>query len=206
MAASLALHAVVSPSIMAVETEDPTKAAALNSIRVALEKAEAANPGVVHELIDIILDDQQSKGGEESIAKLLRIAGREIEDYNFNASTSELKDLKVKTGSLKSILATVPDQIGDRTKFLAIIRQIAGNIKDLLESVSAVFANNSGILGESMPQLEQHKKVFVRVSKSFSETLKRFFKDGKQDAVLRSAHRLINQTNLLARTIKQASG
>ena len=50
--------------------------------------------------------------------------------------------------------------------------------------------------------LEQQKKAFVRVSKSFSETLKRYFKDGKKDAVLRAAHRLVNQTNLLCRTVK----
>ena len=31
-----------------------------------------------------------------------------------------------------------------------------------------------------------------------------FFKDGKKDAVLRSSHRLINQTNLLQRTLKLA--
>ena len=52
--------------------------------------------------------------------------------------------------------------------------------------------------------LEQHKKVFVRQAKSFSETLKRFFKDGKKDAVLRSAHRLVNQTNLILKTVKTA--
>ena len=100
--------------------------------------------------------------------------------------------------------ATVPEQIPDRTKFLAIIRTIAGNIKDLLESASAVFSNNGSVLGTYVSTLEGQKKVFVRVSKSFSETLKRFFKDGKKETVLRSAHRLINQTNLLQRTIKIA--
>jgi programmed cell death protein 10 len=98
----------------------------------------------------------------------------------------------------------VPEQIEDRTKFLGIIRTIAGNIKDVLETVSEVFTKNTALLGSKDKVLEGHKKVFVRVSKSFSETLKRFFKDGKKDAVLRSAHRLINQTNLLQRTIKTA--
>ena len=187
-----------------VETEDPAAAAALNIIRVALEKAEEANPGVVHELVDAILESEQAKGGEESISKLLRIAGRDLPEYDFDATTKELKAFKGKSGSLKTILATVPEQIEDRTKFLGIIRTIAGNIKDVLETVSEVFTNNSALMGSKLAVLEGHKKVFVRVSKSFSETLKRFFKDGKKDAVLRSAHRLINQTNLLQRTIKLA--
>ena len=74
----------------------------------------------------------------------------------------------------------------------------------MLEAASAVFTNNKEHLGSHASALEGQKKVFVRVSKSFSETLKRFFKDGKKDAVLRSSHRLINQTNLLQRTLKLA--
>ena len=66
MAASIALHAVVAPSHQAVETADPSMSAAINSIRVALEKAEAANPGVVHELIDAILESEQAKGTSSS--------------------------------------------------------------------------------------------------------------------------------------------
>lgn len=154
--------------------------------------------------VDAILEDQQSKGGEDSTDKLLRNASKDIAEYDFEEKTKELKEFKAKAKALKTILATVPEQIADRTKFLAIIRTIAGNIKDLLESASAVFTNNKGIMGGHISTLEGQKKVFVRVSKSFSETLKRFFKDGKKEMVLRSAHRLINQTNLLQRTIKIA--
>ncbi len=45
------------------------------------------------------------------------------------AQTSELKDLVAKTKSLKLILSTVPEEIGDRSKFLNSIRDIASNIK-----------------------------------------------------------------------------
>eukprot|EP00041_Stephanoeca_diplocostata_P007818 m.112851 g.112851 ORF g.112851 m.112851 type:complete len:208 (+) comp17045_c0_seq1:187-810(+) len=205
MAASIALHAVVVPSLNAVESEHPSCAAALNAIKIALEKAEEKNPGVVHELVDAILESEQSKGGEDSIDKLLRVANTEIADYVFKESTPELKNLAARSKTLKGVLAKVPEAIADRPKFLTLIREIATAIKATLEGVSAVFQNNSKLLGGKASTLEVDKKVFVRVSKSFSETLKRFFKDGKRDNVLRAAHRLINQTNRLLRTIKIAT-
>lgn len=204
-AASLALHAVVFPSLDAVEASDPSALASLHAIRTALEKAEAANPGLTHELVDAILESEQSKGGEDSTERLLRVAARDIPDYQFEERTAELKVLADKSKRLKATLSSIPELIADRSKFLTLIRTIAATIKDLLEAVTLVFSSNADILGSNLPELEQQKKVFVRVSKSFSETLKRYFKDGRKDAVLRSAHRLINQTNLLLRTIKIAT-
>lgn len=204
MAASIALHAVVAPSLQAVETADPSMSAAINSIRVALEKAEAANPGVVHELIDAILESEQAKGGEESIEKLLRQAGKEIEAYKFPENSATLKTLGSESRGLKVILAKIPEEINDRTKFLALIREVAAKIKVTLEAVSAVYKSDAKAIATEMSTLESKKKIFVRVSKSFSETLKRYFKDGKKDAVLRSAHRLTNQTNSLLLTLKKA--
>ena len=123
-------------------------------------------------------------------------------DYKVPTKTAELKALAGKAQSLRGVLSQIPEQIEDRTKFLANIRSIASTIKELLEATAAVSANNGKQLGSNGPALEQQKKAFVRVSKSFSETLKRYFKDGKKDAVLRAAHRLVNQTNLLCRTVK----
>jgi len=198
------LHAVVVPSLKAVETQDSSAVAALNAIRVALEKAEEANPGLVHDLIDHILESEQSKGGEDSIEKLLRVADKDLDEYKIPETTPELKNLRVKASGLKKILSVIPEHIVNRQQFLSTIKGIAGTIKEMLEAVSTVFSKNSAMLGSQMQPLEQHKKVFVRQAKSFSETLKRFFKDGKKDAVLRSAHRLVNQTNLILKTIKTA--
>lgn len=50
----------------------------LNLTRPCLHQAEEKNPGVVHELIDAILESEQSKGGEDSVEKLLRVANRDI--------------------------------------------------------------------------------------------------------------------------------
>eukprot|EP00051_Salpingoeca_urceolata_P027296 m.480861 g.480861 ORF g.480861 m.480861 type:complete len:208 (-) comp21974_c0_seq1:176-799(-) len=205
MAASIALHAVVFPSFDAVESADPSTLAALQSIRSALEKAEAANPGLTHELVDAILESEQSKGGTDSTEKLLRIAAQDIEDYRIPDKTPELKALSEKSKTLKSILSTIPEQISDRTKFLGIIRDIAAAIKDLLDSVNTVADKNSDLIASQKQPLEAQKKVFVRGSKSFSDTLKRYFKDGRADDVFRSAHRLINQTNMLLRTIRTAA-
>lgn len=202
MAASIALHAVVVPSLNAVEASDPSASAILNSLKVALEKAEEANPGIVHEFIDKVLEAEQSKGGEESVERLLRVASNDIADYSYPEKTNDLKNLRTKSSELKKILSTIPELISDRTKFLGLIREIAGKIKQVLEAMTTVFQQDKALLQKNLQALEQHKKAFVRVSKSFSETLKRFFKDGKKDAVLRSAHRLINQTNLVLRTVK----
>jgi len=203
MAASIALHAVVIPSLDAVESQDPTTAAAVNSIKNALEKAEERNPGIVHELIDAILESEQSKGGEESIEKLLRVANKDIEAYKFPEKTKELTELGKVARELKSILARIPDEINDRTKFLGLIREIASCIKLTLNAVTTMFSENSSLISSEAAALEQKKKIFVRVSKSFSETLKRYFKDGRKEAVLRSAHRLTNQTNSILLSLKK---
>lgn len=135
-------------------------------------QAEAANPGLTHELVDIILESEQAKGGVDSIEKLLRISAQEIEristlpfvltsmlDYKVPEKTPELKILVEKSKALKVnssvvsmvtlnqvILANIPDQITDRTKFLGIIRDIAASIKEMLDAVNLCCTNNEALL------------------------------------------------------------
>ena len=168
-----------------------------------LAKAEAANPGTVHELIDAILEAEQATGGSAAVVKLLKVSKNELEEYRVEEKTPELAALVEKARALRNVLSIIPDQIEDRTKFLATIRSIAGTIKELLEAVTAVIQKNADLIGGALGELSKQKVTFVRVSKSFSETLKGFFKDGKKDVVLRSAHLLVNQTNLMMRTIKE---
>ena len=51
----------------------------LTPTRLCPPQAEEANPGLVHDLIDHILESEQSKGGEDSIEKLLRVADKDLD-------------------------------------------------------------------------------------------------------------------------------
>lgn len=63
--------------------------------------------------------------------------------------------------------------------FLLFGRRLTPGCQDLLEATTAAYSANADLLGNHLDALEQHKKSFVRVSKNFSETLKRYFKDGR---------------------------
>lgn len=66
------------PQLSGKTNPDAQTAAASPVLYWVVAQAEEKNPGVVHELIDAILESEQSKGGEDTIEKLLRVANREI--------------------------------------------------------------------------------------------------------------------------------
>jgi len=76
---------------------------------------------------------------------------------------------------------------------VSFYRDIASAIKDLLTAVNdAMKRLNSR---EAKRSLDSQKKEFVRCSKTFSDTLKAYFRDGSEVPVYASANRLIHQTN-----------
>lgn len=77
------------------------------------------------------------------------------------------------------ILSSIPDAIQDRPKFLGMIRDIASSIKEFLDAFNDVVAKNAALIDKRKTELDAHKRDFVRTSKAFSDTLKKFFKDGK---------------------------
>lgn len=112
-----------------------------------------------------------------------------------------------KAKDLKTILAKIPAEIGNRQKFLQTIKDIATAIRDLLDAVNEVFkkCQNVGKMVQYKEGLERNKKEFVKYSKNFSDTLKQYFKDQRSEAVYVSANRLINQTNHILNMFRLAT-
>ncbi|XP_065841276.1 programmed cell death protein 10-A-like isoform X1 [Oscarella lobularis] len=208
MVASLALHVVVLPTLD--QLEQPRSIAAAQTLRSAFNKVERANPGLTQDFLAGILDAE--KTSINLVESLLRLSCEEVDVYTLDRPEAEFVQLNRKANGLKRILSRIPQEINDRSRFLQTIKDIAGAIKELLDAVNVV--SKAQQASEKMKEykkvskfkvLEQNKKSFVKHSKSFSDTLKRYFKDGKSDNVFLSANRLINQTNALLRIFKAAS-
>ncbi|KXJ20405.1 programmed cell death protein 10 [Exaiptasia diaphana] len=202
---NLALSVVLGPVIEEIILEYPD-GEAIQRIKTAFQKAEMENPGITQEIVGGILKKESLKVNMNKA--LLSCASYESDEYATTRQEKEFVTLTTKARALKRILSKIPSEIGDRSKFLQTIKDIASAIKDLLDAVNEVLKNCQSV--GKMPQykrvLEHNKKEFVKYSKSFSDTLKQYFKDGKADAVYVSANRLINQTNNILYTFKLAGG
>ncbi|KAG3282851.1 PDCD10-like [Ictidomys tridecemlineatus] len=166
---SMHLYTVMYPVFNELER---VNLSAAQTLRAAFIKAEKENPGLTQ---DIIMKILERKSVEVNFTEsFLRMAADDIEEYMTELPEPEFQDLNEKAKALKQILSKIPDEINDRVRFLQTIKDIA--IKELLDTV-----NN---------------KEFVKYSKSFSDTLKTYFKDGKAINMFISANRLIHQTKL----------
>ncbi|CAH1782090.1 unnamed protein product [Owenia fusiformis] len=196
---SMALPVVIGPILEKLEAKDM---AASQTLRAALTKVENQHPGFCIELIRGVLHKAELGNHIDLSETLLRLEGtNDTEEFRIVRPEEPFRHLNHRALALKKILSRIPLEIYDRKKFLETIKDIASAIKNLLDAVNNVFRF---IQGQSNKQnLEQKKREFVRYSKKFSNTLKEFFKDNQKQEVFLSANFLINQTNIIMKTIKE---
>ncbi|ESN94827.1 hypothetical protein HELRODRAFT_87639 [Helobdella robusta] len=196
---SMALPVVVRPILDKMEKKN---AVAANALKSGFAKVESAHPGFTYQLIKSILKKAEVDNQVDMCECLLRIEGsNNSNEFLVDRVEEPIQLLNERSTNLKKILSRIPDEIYDRKKFLETIKEIASAIRLLLDSVNSIF---SYISEQYRQVLDIRKKEFVKYSRNFSNTLKDFFRDSEKQNVFLSANHLVNQSNLLMRTIKEA--
>ncbi|XP_046401924.1 programmed cell death protein 10 [Ischnura elegans] len=198
---SLVLPVLIRPILTQLERRDVTAA---QTLRAAICKVEASNPGFAYDFVVGIL--RRGDLGINMNESILRLQGTvssngdaEVERH-LTRTEDAFQELNRKSTALKRILSRIPDEISDRKTFLETIKEIASAIKKLLDAVNEVAGFIPGSSGKQ--SLEQRKREFVKYSKRFSNTLKEYFKEGQANAVFVSALYLIHQTNMIMATVR----
>ncbi|KJE90121.1 hypothetical protein CAOG_01471 [Capsaspora owczarzaki ATCC 30864] len=190
---AFAFDTVVRSALDKVLAEDDSVAPAIETLRAAFERAEQAQMGLVHSIVESILEsdlDAASLGKFREAGKVAKM------------TESDIQQVLALGTKLVTTLQNLRSQITEKSTFLVAIKQIAGAIKIFLDSVGKVTVTDEGLANHKR-LLEDHKKIFIKTSKSFSDTLKGYFKEEfDQGAVFSSADVLIRETTQLMQTLK----
>jgi len=189
---SAALHHVLFPLIEEVCHSDPATG---NQLKQAFVKAERLGPNFSNDFIHGVIPKHGANVHQTEA--LLRLAARPCTEYRIGRQQHEFIRLEERATILKRMLCKIPDDITmEKQAFLERIKDTASAIRDFLEAISDVLRFYSRDR-DARRQLDYHKKDFIKYSKSFSDTLKLYFRDQKSHSVFNSADRLVKQTNTI---------
>uniref|UniRef100_UPI00398EEC14 programmed cell death protein 10-like n=1 Tax=Pristiophorus japonicus TaxID=55135 RepID=UPI00398EEC14 len=192
---SMALYTVMYPVFGELEE---VNAVAAQQLKAVFTKAELEKPGLCQNLILKILEQESVDVDVSYTEALLRMSGRDAGGpLDQGGEDKVLSELRAKGQVLRKVLSEIADNINSRKEFIETIRESALAIKNLLNTVS-------DLIKKFPPQthqvLDQRKKEFVIASKTFSDTLKKYFRDNRNCDVIVGALTLIHQINLLVQT------
>ncbi|XP_040929301.1 programmed cell death protein 10-like isoform X2 [Betta splendens] len=190
------LYTVMYPVFKELEDVNPSAA---QTLRAAFIKAEEGSPGLTQDIVLKILEKKQ-KSDVNLTESLLRMSGENVEEFLIEAS--DFKELNLKVRELKQHLSKIPDLMDLKAYFLQVIKDVAGCIKELLDTVTAILKKYK--FSDDRP-LQQQKREFVRCAKRFSECLKVYFRDGNLTSVFVSTNQLAHRANMLLKVFKNAS-
>ncbi|EDV28792.1 uncharacterized protein TRIADDRAFT_52034 [Trichoplax adhaerens] len=134
--ASLALHGMVLPTIDELQQGQNTHGAKI--LRDAFVNIESQIPGITHQFLNAIIESDNSKTDLNFEQSMLRYAVTPCKEYQLDRPEKEFVRLSSRSTALKSILSRIPDDIGDRSKFLNTIKSIASAIKEMLDALNDV--------------------------------------------------------------------
>ncbi|XP_078062980.1 programmed cell death protein 10-like isoform X2 [Mustelus asterias] len=169
---TMALYTVMYPVFS--ELEEVHSAAAQN-LKAIFTEAEMKTPGLCQELLLKLLEQESVDLDVSYTEALLRMSGQDAQGpLDQGEEREELSELRKKGRALRNILSSIADDINEKKRFMLTIRVSAVAIKDLLTTVS-------DMIKEFPPSMHQdlihRRREFLIASKSFSDTLKKYFRD-----------------------------
>ncbi|KAL3317218.1 Programmed cell death protein 10 [Cichlidogyrus casuarinus] len=188
---------VFDPVFAKLESFDPV---ITKELRSALFDVELQFPGFSQDFLIEILNRLLPHTSLDITALHLRMSALKDALPREPSKHSEFNELETCAFILKGVLARLPDEINDRKAFVAVIKETAKAIKNLLDATKEVHSKLPP--GNHKISLEDNKSRFINYSRKFSGTLKQFFTDKQESEVFKSALLLVNQTNLMVLVVR----
>ena len=196
---------LVRPTLDHINRQSPHAARIL---AVALNNVKNSDTGFFLDFVNVLFSKQQTEHLLSDVSLnvtecLLRAQSRLSNDHDLNRLTlanidSRFVQLYERTALLKKLLSRIPDEINRRSNFLQTIKEIASAIKKIIDSLDYLIVQQPTPIITQKHPLEARKRLLVKDSKLFSQSLKSYFKgDLEAEFLFSAACQLIYDANVI---------